>query len=36
MTETAKLNGVASQAWLTDVLANIADTKITRLDDLLP
>ena len=36
LTETAKLNGVDPQAWLTDVLANIADTKITRLDDLLP
>ena len=34
--ETAKLNGVVPQAWLTDVLARIADTKITLLDDLLP
>ena len=34
--ETAKLNGVDPQAWLTDVLANIADTKITRLEDLMP
>ena len=34
--ETAKLNGVDPQAWLTDVLARIADTKITLLDDLLP
>jgi len=34
--ETAKLNGVDPQAWLTDVLARIADHKITRLDELLP
>jgi len=34
--ETAKLNGVDPQAWLTWVLAQIADHKITRLDELLP
>ena len=34
--ETAKLNGVNPQAWLTDVLGCIADQKITRLDELLP
>ena len=34
--ETAKLNGVDSQAWLTDVLARIADHKINRIDELLP
>ena len=34
--ETAKLNGIDPQAWLTDVLANIADTKITCLEDLMP
>ena len=34
--ETAKLNGVDPQAWLTDVLARIADHKITRVDELLP
>ena len=34
--ETAKLNGVDPQAWLTWVLARIADHKITRLDELLP
>jgi hypothetical protein len=34
--ETAKLNGVDPQAWLTDVLGSIADHKITRLDELLP
>ncbi len=34
--ETAKLNGVDPQAWLTDVLARIADHKITRLSELMP
>jgi hypothetical protein len=34
--ETAKLNGVDPQAWLTDTLARIADHKITRINDLLP
>lgn len=34
--ETAKLNGVDPQAWLTDVLGRIAEHKITRLDELLP
>ena len=34
--ETAKLNGVDPQAWLTDILARIADHKITRIDELLP
>jgi len=34
--ETAKLNGVDPQAWLTDTLARIADHKITRIDGLLP
>ena len=34
--ETAKLNGVDPQAWLTDVLKCIADHKITRLDELFP
>ncbi len=33
--ETAKLNGVDPQAWLTDVLGRIADHKITRIDELL-
>jgi len=31
--ETAKLNGVDPQSWLTDVLA---DHKINRIDELLP
>lgn len=34
--ETAKLNGVDPQAWLTDTLARIADHKINRIDELLP
>jgi len=34
--ETAKLNGVDPQAWLTDSLARIADHKITRVAELLP
>ncbi len=34
--ETAKLNGVDPQAWLTHVLGKIADQKITRLDELMP
>jgi hypothetical protein len=34
--ETAKLNGVDPQAWLTDVLGRIAEHKINRIDDLLP
>ncbi len=32
----AKLNKVDPQAWLTWVLAQIADYKITRLDGLMP
>ncbi len=34
--ETAKLNGIDPQAWLTWVLRRIADHKITRIDELLP
>jgi transposase len=34
--ETAKLNAINPQAWLTDVLGRIADHKITRLDELMP
>jgi hypothetical protein len=34
--ETAKLNGVDPQAWLTDTIGRIADHKITRLDELMP
>ena len=34
--QTAKLNGVDPQAWLANVLARIADHKITYLAELLP
>ena len=34
--QTAKLNDVDPQAWLADVLAQIADHNIHRLDQLLP
>jgi len=34
--ETAKLNRLDPQAWLTDVLANIADHPINKIDQLLP
>ena len=34
--ETAKLNKVDPRGWLTWVLAQIADHKITRLDELMP
>jgi transposase len=34
--ETAKMNGVNPQAWLTWVLGRIADHKMNRLDELLP
>lgn len=33
--ETAKLNGIDPQAWLTWVLTKIADHKITRLNELM-
>ena len=36
LVETAKLNNVDPQAWLTHVLGQIADHKITRLDELMP
>jgi len=34
--ETARMNGVDPQAWLTDVLGRIADHPINRVDELLP
>jgi transposase len=34
--ESAKLNGVDPQAWLTSVPGRIADHKIARIDALLP
>ena len=33
--ETAKLNSVDPEAWLTDVLGRIADHKMNRIDELL-
>ncbi len=33
---TAKLNDIAPQAWLADVLARIADHPASRLHELLP
>jgi transposase len=33
---SAKLNDIDPQAWLADALANIADTPISRLEQLLP
>lgn len=34
--ETAKLNGPDPEAYLRDVIARIADHKISRIDELLP
>ncbi len=34
--ETAKLNNVDPQAWLTNVRGRIADHKINRVDELMP
>jgi hypothetical protein len=34
--ETAKLNGVDPQAWLTDTTCRISDHNITRLDEFMP
>ena len=34
--ETAELNGVDPQAWLTGILGRIADHKINRIDELMP
>ena len=34
--ETAKLNGVDPQAWLTDVLGRTAGHKVNKIDELLP
>lgn len=33
---TANLNDIDPQAWLADVLGSIADTPISRLEQLLP
>jgi hypothetical protein len=34
--ETAKMNGLDPQAYLTDVIGRINDHKISRIDELLP
>jgi hypothetical protein len=36
LTETAKLNGVDPQAWLTDVLTRIACHPVNKINELLP
>jgi hypothetical protein len=36
LTMSAKLNDIDPQAWLADVLARIADTPISRLEQLMP
>ena len=36
LVETAKLNDVDPQTWLTDVLSRIADHKISQIDELTP
>jgi transposase len=34
--ESAKMNGINPQAYLTDVLSRIAEHPIQRIDELLP
>lgn len=34
--ETAKMNGVDAEAWLTWVLERLPDHKINRIDELMP
>ncbi len=34
--ETAKINGVDPEAWLTWVLKRLPDHKINRIDELMP
>jgi len=36
LVETAKLNGVEPHAWLTHVIANIADHPMKKINDLMP
>jgi hypothetical protein len=33
---TAKMNDIAPQAWLADVLARLSNTTASRVPDLLP
>jgi hypothetical protein len=34
--ETARMNNIDPEAWLSWVLARVADHKMTHLDDLMP
>lgn len=34
--ETARLNDIDREAWLTDIIARVADHPINKIDDLLP
>lgn len=34
--ETARFNGIDPEAWLTDVIARIADLPISKIDEMLP
>ena len=34
--ETARFNGIDPEAWLTDVIARIADHPISKIDEMLP
>lgn len=36
LTETARLNDIDPEAWLTDVIGRINDHPINRLDELFP
>ena len=36
LVETCRLNSVEPEAWLTDIIARIADHPINRIDELLP
>ena len=36
LVETAKLNDVDPEAWLTHVIGRVADHPINHIDDLLP
>ena len=36
LNETAKMNGIDPEAWMTWVLERLPDHKINRLDELMP